>query len=270
MSKKELTAENVSRHCNKAIGSLDTLLQDYVKRDEYKYLKKADLLAYWIEDYSKYLYQESGFNYTHIPRYKRGNIISVNFGFNVGSELGGLHYAIVLDNKNFQRSPVLTVIPLSSGSAETTNKRDIFLGNELYEKLYKKYDNTLKSLEGELNVVESLNAVLSEGELEDGKTIKIKEEDISIADLKNKISERLELLKGRKRVLQNVEKKNIDKLKNGSIALLEQITTISKMRILKPKTKDDLLYGISFSDGAMDKINTKLIELFIYTQKNNN
>ncbi|MBQ2800996.1 MAG: type II toxin-antitoxin system PemK/MazF family toxin [Lachnospiraceae bacterium] len=67
-----------------------------------------------------------------MPKYKRGDIVSLNFVFNVGSEHGGLHYAVVLDNDNKQSSPVITVIPLSSGSESCTYDRDVFLGNHFY------------------------------------------------------------------------------------------------------------------------------------------
>ena len=46
--------------------------------------------------------------------YKRGDIVKLNFGFNIGSEYGGLHYAIVINNKNPHSSSVVTVIPLTS------------------------------------------------------------------------------------------------------------------------------------------------------------
>lgn len=51
---------------------------------------------------------------SEIYSYKRGNIVKLNFGFNIGSEYGGLHYGVVLDNHNAQSSPVITVIPLTS------------------------------------------------------------------------------------------------------------------------------------------------------------
>ena len=71
---------------------------------------------------------------------KRGELYYADLSPVVGSEQGGLHYAIVLDNDNQQSSPVITVVPLSSGQEEDTYPRDIFLGNELYEKLKSKYD----------------------------------------------------------------------------------------------------------------------------------
>ena len=53
-------------------------------------------------------------------------------------------------------------------------------------------------------------------------------------------------------------------MKNGSVAKIEQITTVSKQRIYIPKNKKDLLYGISFSKEAMEKINGKIKELYIF------
>ena len=53
-------------------------------------------------------------------------------------------------------------------------------------------------------------------------------------------------------------------MKEGSIAKVEQITTISKQRIYDPKKNADVLSGIRFSDAAMDKINEKIKELYIF------
>lgn len=53
-------------------------------------------------------------------------------------------------------------------------------------------------------------------------------------------------------------------MKDGSIAKIEQITTVSKQRIFDPKGSRDVLSGIHFSDAAMDKINEKLKELYIF------
>lgn len=46
--------------------------------------------------------------------FKRGSLVFVDFGVNVGSELSGNHYAIVLNNKDNSRSNSLTVIPITS------------------------------------------------------------------------------------------------------------------------------------------------------------
>lgn len=52
-------------------------------------------------------------------------------------------------------------------------------------------------------------------------------------------------------------------MKQGSIALINQITTISKQRIYNPKTNYDILSGIKLSPNNLDKINDKIVELYI-------
>ena len=54
-------------------------------------------------------------------------------------------------------------------------------------------------------------------------------------------------------------------MKSGSIVLLGQITTISKIRIYDPKRSDDVLADIRLSSPTLDKIDAKIIEL--YTKK---
>ena len=58
-------------------------------------------------------------------------------------------------------------------------------------------------------------------------------------------------------------KSEISHMKQGSISMMEQITTISKMRIYIPKKSTDTLFGISFSSEAMEKINAQLINLYL-------
>lgn len=260
---KEVTKDDAIAHKKKAIRSLGNVFEAFINSSESKHLKKADLLAYWIEGFSKYILEEEKFDYSRIPKYKRGEVISVNFGFNVGSEHGGKHYAIVLDNDNKQSSRVITVIPLSSGTTEKTNERDVFLGNELYDKLKTKYDKLNEETQRELqetsqmlDIIRKTVAVGSEGE---------EPTSGELAELIKKLEERVDNINVKQRDLGNYEKEII-KLKSGSRAMMEQITTISKMRIYKPKTSHDLLYGIKFSDGAMDKINERLKELYIFSK----
>ena len=254
---REITIDNVVIHKKKAIKSVSDVFEAYINNPDSKYLKKADLLAFWLEAYCKYILEEETFNYSSVPKYKRGEVISVDFGFNVGSEHGGKHYAIVLDNDNKQSSRVITVIPLSSGTSEKTYERDVYLGNELYDKLKKKYDDLRKEYEKEKEIahylsllIESENDTVSEGER---------------VDYSQLLEEKLKNIADREKDLNNYEKE-LSRLKYGSRALMEQLTTVSKMRIYQPKKSSDLLYGIKFSDGAMDKINDKLKELFVFTK----
>ena len=261
---KILTQNDVVSHKKKAIKAIGNTFEAFINSPEQKHLKKADLLAYWIESFSFYILNEEKFDYSRIPKYKRGDVISVNFGFNVGSEHGGRHYAIVLDNDNKQSSRVLTVIPLSSGTLENTNERDVFLGNELYDKLKNKYDKLCeeneKAIEETTRTLDMINNIFSV-ETTDSDREKIDK----LKEFAKILEERADILNEEKTTLNNYNREIIN-LKAGSRALMEQITTISKMRIYKPKTSEDLLYGIKFSDGAMDKINDKLKELYVFSK----
>ena len=46
--------------------------------------KKCNILAYWINDFANYHDDEKDFDSTKLKRYKRGDIIKANLGFNVG------------------------------------------------------------------------------------------------------------------------------------------------------------------------------------------
>lgn len=261
---KQITDEELIKHKKSAIKKVNNVLEVFLNSHNPKHKKKADLISYWLESYSQYLLNEEKFDYTTIPRYKRGDIISVNFGFNVGSEHGGLHYAIVLDNDNRQSSPVITVIPLSSGKEVDTYERDVYLGNELYEKLNAKYNKLNAQINEDLNNLCKTISVLAKSAdtlAEDSEANLQKDVEELLAELRV----RVETLNREKAMLKTYEKKLL-KLKEGSIALMEQITTISKMRIYEPKNSSDLLYDIKFSDGAMDKINVQLKKIFVYSK----
>lgn len=62
--------------------------------------KKSVLISYWLETYTRFLKQELTYKPNFQPSYKRGSIIEVDFAYKIGSEFGGLHYAVVLDNED--------------------------------------------------------------------------------------------------------------------------------------------------------------------------
>ena len=52
------------------------------------------------------------------------------------------------------------------------------------------------------------------------------------------------------------------KMKQGSIALINQITTVSKIRIYDPKTDHDILSGIKLSNEKLDMIDDEIRKKF--------
>jgi vacuolar-type H+-ATPase subunit I/STV1 len=76
--------------------------------------KRSEKIAQWVENWTKYLNTEKKFNSRSIKALKRGSIVYADFGFNVGMEYGGLHYAIVLNKKDARLNHLLQVLPLTS------------------------------------------------------------------------------------------------------------------------------------------------------------
>ena len=54
----------------------------------------------------------------------------------------------------------------------------------------------------------------------------------------------------------------VSKMKLGSIALVNQITTVSKIRIYDPKTDHDILSGIKLSNEKLDMIDAEITKKF--------
>lgn len=125
---KILQKDDVIINKKSAIKALNKMLESLINDSSITHLKKANLISFWIKDYVKLLEFEESFDPTKNISYKRGNVVKLNFGFNVGAEYGGLHYGIVLDNNNAHNSPVVTVIPLTSikaGKKIHTNSVDL-------------------------------------------------------------------------------------------------------------------------------------------------
>ena len=85
---------NAIIHKDNSLNRLDLSFLKHIELSEYK---KSDLLAYWINDFAEYHDEERTFNIAKSGMYSRGDVIKVNLGFNIGNELGGLHYCIVLN-----------------------------------------------------------------------------------------------------------------------------------------------------------------------------
>lgn len=111
---KSKTKEEINSHKNNAINKIEEFIDSLNNSDNDKLRSKSDKLCYWIEDWIRFLSYEESFEPQRLISYNRGEIIKVHLGFNVGSEEGGLHYAVVLDKKNPKKSPVVTIVPLTS------------------------------------------------------------------------------------------------------------------------------------------------------------
>ena len=248
--------EDVIKNKNDAIKILNNYLDTCISNDN-KHLKKANLISYWLKDYVKYIEAEETFSCENLKKYSRGDIIKVNLGFNIGNEEGGLHYCVVLDVINAKKYSTLTVVPLTSQKVNKPIPNSaILIGTEIYDSLSIK-NNTLKEIankkfieyKNELNSISILPA-----NTEDEKIVKNVKLD--------NINEKITLLNNDIELIDKIQKE-ILQMKNGSIALVNQITTISKQRIYNPKHDIDVLSGIRLSNASLDLIDEKIKKLFI-------
>lgn len=279
---KEFTKDDVIQNKKEAIKSLNRMLEGFINDPTGNHLKKANLLSYWIKDYVRMINFEENFNPARNIAYKRGNIIKIQFGFNIGSEYGGLHYGIVLDNKNAHNSPVITVIPLTSARENPTlHSNSVNLGNDIYRLLKLKYDTIDKALKEEQQDIEETLSLFDSMLTLTQKSVKELDEcDINSNEFDQKLIVAKDQLAALKKLQATWEEKSdhnkeqqeylekigleISRMKEGSIALVNQITTISKMRIFDPRNLKGVLAGISLSEENMEKINEKMKVLYIF------
>ena len=229
-----MNKEDVIQNKNEAIKMMTDYLDNCLAIDDITNIKKVNLISYWQKDYINYIKDENNFNPTKLKTYERGDIIKVNLGFNIGSELGGLHYCVVIDKKNNRNSPVVTVIPLSSQKTDKINKNSIMLGNDIYNKLVEKSNKLLE--DSKIEIEENKNQLLLETKKLTENNATSDEIYMRTTELNNNITEAY-----RKLELAEKINKEVQKMKFGSVAIINQIRVISKQRIYDTKTDFNIL-----------------------------
>ena len=155
---------------------------------------------------------------------------------------------------------------LSSTDGKAVHERNVDLGMELYEKIKSTQDALFKKARGELSEIQKIENTLNEtlglvnlGNDEEGDD---QQNAVSrILEYKTEIEEKSNTLKNELAIIER-NNKEILKMKMGSMAVTNQLTTISKQRVFTPKKSQDFLYGITLSTTAMEKINEKIKELY--------
>lgn len=250
----ELTSDELKKLIDNSIKSLSSYLEELSNSSNTNNNKKASLISYWIKDYVKYLRKETRYTPPNY-QYHRGDVVLVNFGYRLGSELGGLHFAVVVDNYNSKKSGIVTVVPLSSKKKDRTYNE--FFTYELNKGVYELYlEKREKLFNSTKEIVEQL------------KIIKKQLEELSDEDWTSAI-DYLDVNEKLNRVNDKVERiKDLDKdltnLKNGTIVSVSQITTISKQRIMNPQKAKDNLSEIKLSTADLDILNEYLKKLYLY------
>lgn len=256
MSKK-MNQTELEAHCDNAVTILKALLVEFSKSANEKMTKRAMLLAYWVRTYVKYIRDEDRFSPQSVFRLKRGAIVSVEFGYRVGRELGGRHYAVVIDADNSMYRNTVTVVPL--GSLKENSKDDehnVLLADGVYGPVRRKLDALIEDAKRTAD-----EAVAMDSEIE--ATTAPEQRAVLRAVQRQKIDSTQKLIDQ-----ANAWIKEISHLKAGSVAKVDQLTTISKMRILQPLQKTHPLYGVRLSAQDLDKIDAQLMRLYFPNRKN--
>lgn len=96
----------------------------YRSRFDSKIGKKYKYLHNWTLQKSNYLLNDISAYEGNKKMYRRGAIVSVDLGVNVGTELSGNHFAIVLNKEDSPKNDKLTIVPLTSHPHPHTIKLD--------------------------------------------------------------------------------------------------------------------------------------------------
>ncbi|WP_276789836.1 hypothetical protein [Veillonella magna] len=210
---------------------------------------------------------------------KSGMLLKVDFGLTIGAEFGGLHYAIVLKDSSAY-DPLVTVVPLKSFKTKV-HKTEINLGNSIYKAL--QY-HLFKIEQLGQEALKNLNQVNVQNEDTHKKLIAIAEREGFAIDEKSfdllgaiilgsnefkyyynealnlqneKLSEAIQEVHKQHKIINTVSRE-VDNFKTDSVAVINQLRTISKMRISMPQNRISPLYGITLDKETLLRIREKV------------
>jgi mRNA interferase MazF len=136
-----------SKHKDKNFNELtdaeiDSMFSNFRNKFKDLHPKQQNILRDWFGIWGQYI----SFEYTFDPKkngyYKRGDIVFAHFGYNIGSELGGKHYAVVVENDNNNASKTVVVVPISSidnNREKPLHSSEVYLGEVIPGSKVKSY-----------------------------------------------------------------------------------------------------------------------------------
>lgn len=243
---------------------LDIAYSNYEKIIELRLPHKFNYLEEWLFQKSdKLLYEIENFDrYKH--SFKRGEIVRVDFGVNLGREFSQVHLAIIISKQDTKFDDLVAVIPLTSKEHE---KKTVSLGELVIENLitniYKeltKTDDELKKIQSKtIRADELIKRIFAN---KNSKEPKDNSNEIAECSLIiNENQERLsELTDKEDKLKQIVDFYN--NYKTVSHACYSQIKVISKSRISKPINEYDITNGTICSKEIMDIIDREVIRFY--------
>jgi len=96
------TINKIDEACNRYKKIQNTGISKFIKLDD------------WLNKESSIFESEISNNKKTMPKFQRGEIIKIDFGINIGSELSHTHFAIVLNSDDTFSNDNITIIPITS------------------------------------------------------------------------------------------------------------------------------------------------------------
>lgn len=224
-------------------------LQKHSKNPKFKNLSLNELKR------AKLFKQEA--KNTKYRKYKRGSIVLVDFGLNHGSEFSFPHFAIVLDKKDNPSSQKLTVVPLTSKKG----KDNINLEKEIYNRIfyyierlandYREIHDIIQNLFNFSETIPSNDTIIRTDNPKYLSFVKRHDtEDVpTLLTLKDLI-----FWQSEDAVKIGELKKHYEKYKKNSYAKVDNITTVSKLKICLPINDFDPISNAVVSDNVLLEI----------------
>ena len=196
-------------------------------------------------------------------KFKRGSLVFVEFGVNVGKELSNRHWAVVLDKSDYVSKGTLTVVPVSSKERSDYVKIDEVIAKNPFafieeylissaRNIYFACRNTEGGLEtymdGEFKTTLALLHERFGDEYSESEKFEVDKQFLTEAKVK--------LIKIYELVLHYV------RFTEASYAKCSNITTISKDRIIFINDMDPC-GRFSVNEDTLDRIDQKVAELYI-------
>lgn len=190
---------------------------------------KFDSFEAWEYTKSKRLLYEIGLDKNKkYMRYPRGSIIKVDFGVNIGSEFSEQHFAITLSKRDKIYDNSLIVLPLTSKKHKNTINLGRLISNGYIESLQLQ----VEKLQSELKEIDIENCEFNPNYIKEIKEIE---------------------------KILNYYKKIKD---NFSYACIDHIRTISKLNILPPINKYDIVGNYKCPKEVMEEIDKSILKIY--------
>ncbi|MEX5941276.1 type II toxin-antitoxin system PemK/MazF family toxin [Mammaliicoccus sciuri] len=203
--------------------------------------KKILYMPHWLDFYANTIKSESQKKKLYFKSYKKGSIIYVKLGSNIGSEFSGNHFCVVLDNQDNKGKETITIVPLSSKSNENYIQLDTIIFDLTVEKLR---DRVIKHKEIMFEILDKYGGKVENNELKE-------EDSMILTNINKEISEITTLI--------NIYNKHKNK---KSYANVSALTTISKRRVSKINNSDPT-GNIFVSQNDIKKIHEQISIKFL-------